>query len=307
MIERLLMQNLRRAQAFDRNLSDAAGIYTIADKFIDSVIYEPDAIKRSIAIQKMVTELTAHVKTEVLPQGESIGTRNAASVLGKIPSPVEPLSQRERQIAKITGEATQRTRGQIVEFATKDAANTLENRLVRFWLEPAEGGVKEKINTLKELETRMEDRRAGFETRLREFTEGKRADRPTEPDLDLMPELKLKVKKEVRVQARRTGTDAEIQTFRAAGHGVFAWVAVNGVDACPDCLFRAGVVLPIAQWEVHGRPGSGQTICGIHCFCMLVPEETLLRAPSLGSGRFGKPGPLTPADRAAFFNAHRFS
>ena len=51
----------------------------------------------------------------------------------------------------------------------------------------------------------------------------------------------------------------------------FTWVTVSGHRICSDCEERAGTVLPFSDWEAIGLPGSGWSLCGSYCYCILDP------------------------------------
>ena len=42
----------------------------------------------------------------------------------------------------------------------------------------------------------------------------------------------------------------------------FVWVTVSGHKICIDCAGREGIAMPFNQWESHGFPGSGWSVCG---------------------------------------------
>lgn len=48
------------------------------------------------------------------------------------------------------------------------------------------------------------------------------------------------------------------------------WIAISTVP-CPDCVARAGKILPYDRWVQLGLPGTGRTICMQSCKCQLVP------------------------------------
>ena len=53
---------------------------------------------------------------------------------------------------------------------------------------------------------------------------------------------------------------------------LFRWVNVEGNRVCGDCLGRAGDSDSWAGWESRGMPGSGWSVCGSSCYCVLVPD-----------------------------------
>ena len=55
--------------------------------------------------------------------------------------------------------------------------------------------------------------------------------------------------------------------------GLFRWVTVQGHKICDDCQEREGDVDTFEGWQSRGLPGSGWSICGGRCYCILVPED----------------------------------
>ncbi len=308
MIERLVISNLRRAQAFDANLRSANTLQTIAAKFVEAILYNPDPTHRVSTINRLKDELIEHVTTEVFPQAQRIGTTNARDILNKLPPPRNPLTPREIQLSLFEGKTRVEQRLRIIRSTIDASGSTLDARLTRFWLEPAEGGAKQKVERLREIHNRLDGKRKTYETNIKKFNAGEIKSRPASPKLDFMPAFTDEVKKETRTQARRAGTDAETAIFKNQGHKNFVWVTVNGSVACPDCHKRQNVLLTMPEWERVGRPGSGLTICGDSCFCMLLPEGVTTVSPSLlNRVNTREPGPLTNDTLLQFLNSHRIS
>ena len=55
----------------------------------------------------------------------------------------------------------------------------------------------------------------------------------------------------------------------------FTWVTVSGHRICIDCELRAGTILPFSDWESIGLPGSGWSVCGSYCYCVLDPTGSV--------------------------------
>ena len=55
----------------------------------------------------------------------------------------------------------------------------------------------------------------------------------------------------------------------------FTWVTVAGHRICSDCEERAGTTLPFSDWEAIGLPGSGWSLCGSFCYCILDPTGSV--------------------------------
>lgn len=304
-IETLIISNLRRAQALDTSLREASGLERIAQLFVDQIMFQPNAAKRSAAIIEVQKRLIEHAVSEVLPQAERIGTKNAADIIAKTPKPVDLLSETKRRAVLFEGKIRAEERVQQVKLSVKEQADKLDTRLTRYYLQPAEGTAKEKVERLRDIHKRLEERRKTFEANKKKFNAGEIKTRPSKPNLDFMSELTAEVKADVKTQARRAATDAEIAMFRARGHSKLGWTVPNGHSACPDCQVRAGVVLTIEDWERYGRPGSGMTICEDACFCMLIPAETFKRAPGLKFTFRGVKTVLTTPAQRAVFDANR--
>ena len=54
---------------------------------------------------------------------------------------------------------------------------------------------------------------------------------------------------------------------------LFRWVTVQGHKICDDCQGREGDVDTFDGWQSRGLPGSGWSICGGSCYCILVPDN----------------------------------
>lgn len=88
--------------------------------------------------------------------------------------------------------------------------------------------------------------------------------------------LENKVQGAARDAVRREAQRAELASFRQAGYQTYTWVAVNGSEACPDCVSLHGDTRGFAQW--HGnQPGDGHTVCDSSCVCELVPNELIVK------------------------------
>ena len=51
----------------------------------------------------------------------------------------------------------------------------------------------------------------------------------------------------------------------------FMWVTVSGHRICQDCSGRGGEIKTFEEWESAGLPGSGWSVCGGYCYCVLDP------------------------------------
>lgn len=305
-IERVTQANLRRTQAFDAELRSAVNIDRIAAEFADALLYQKDAGKRKAKIDDLVKQIVGEADKVVLPQAEKIGRANAIDVLAKTPDPINLNDPNERAGALLRGRTRARQRLDIIRGSVDASGGTLNAALTRYWLEPSEGGDREKVARLREIHERLEVRRKTYEKALQDFNDGKIPRRPSPPNLDYLSEMTAESKKTIRQQARRAGTDAEVAVMQAKGYLKYIWVTPNGLSACPDCRNRQSVILTMAEWEAIGRPGSGRTVCEANCYCMLLPAESVASSPVLITRQHTTDrGPLTSADDLAVLNANR--
>lgn len=309
MPEKIIIANLRRVQSFDAGLKSTNRIDVIASDFAEAILFQRNARKRNKTIDQLVGELVNEARDNILPQGEKIGTQNAIDMLSKTPAAkgIDLADARERGAALLRGKLKAKQRVAIVKESVQANGSELNASLTRYWLEPSEGSdTRAKLKRLRDIHEAQEKKRKEWETDLRDFHNGERKSRPAAPKLDYMAEMTSQSKKDIRVQARRAGTDAETAAFVGRGHKYLVWIAPNGIVACPDCINRKNVVLTLEEWEAVGRPGSGRTVCDVHCFCMLIPKETVSVAPNLITARETKErGPLTDAATLAYLNRNR--
>jgi hypothetical protein len=304
---KIVAANLRRAQAFNQKLRTQSEVDKAADQYADTILFERNASRRQTKIAKLVDKVSAAAKSTVMPQAHKIGTDNALDLIKATPAPpFDITNEQARKTAIFNGRIRFKRRLEIIRQSVAAQGAKLDARLARYWLEPAEGSAKDKVQRLRTIHKQLEQRRKQWEKDMRDFDAGILKKRPKQPDLDFLSEFVAEAKKEIRTQARRTGTDAEISLFQARGHKYFVWITPNGHNACPDCQKRQNVKLTIELWEQLGRPGSGLTICKENCYCMLIPEEAISKAPYLLTKLvIGGSGVLTTPEQMAIFNRHR--
>jgi len=109
-----------------------------------------------------------------------------------------------------------------------------------------------------------------------------------------------------RDAARRARSQEQIGVLRQdfpRPNDMWQWITVS-TKPCPDCSLRAGKVLSWAEWEQIGTPGSGHTVCGSACKCLLQPIEIAERRfPTVKEFRFDpERGVLTTASEARKLN-----
>lgn len=304
---KIIAANLRRAQAFNQTLRTQSDVDKAADKYADTILFERNAGRRKTKIAKLIKTVSDKVKAVIMPQAQKIGTDNALDLIKATPAPpFDITNEQARKTAIFQGRIRFKKRLEIIRQSIEAQGVKLDARLGRYWLEPAEGSAKEKVERLRTIHKQLEQRRKQWEKEMRDYDAGKIKRRPAQPKLDFMSEFVAEAKKEIRAQARRTGTDAEIAVFQSRGHKYFVWITPNGHAACPDCQKRQNVKLTIDTWERLGRPGSGLTICGDNCYCMLIPEEAVAKAPYLLTKlQISGSGVLTTPEQMAVFNRNR--
>jgi hypothetical protein len=81
-----------------------------------------------------------------------------------------------------------------------------------------------------------------------------------------------KIKRIAIDSARRESQQRAVEEYRkiAIPGEKWEWILISS-KPCPDCIARAGVILPYQTWVSNGTPGAGRTICGSSCKCQLVP------------------------------------
>jgi hypothetical protein len=301
-VEKILLNNLADLQGFQSAVGKGTAIDRAIGKYLSAIMFNPNAAGRTAAIAQAQGEIVAYFSDSVQPAATRLGARGAQNIIKSLPRGVRggdlnDPAFRQRILFDLDARASDRLK--IVQALVNDKANTLDNRLAAYWLEPGLNP-DEKLANLRRIHTDMEERRRDYADRLNQFNSGEATRRPAAPRLDFVSRFNVEVKNDFMAQARRTGTDAETATFQAAGHKTFAWVTVNASEACPDCKKRQSVIGDVEFWEKMGKPGAGKTVCGHFCFCLLVPAETLVHHPALNKGLDTKGGGMTtPADAAA--------
>jgi hypothetical protein len=298
-VEKTLLTNLAINQAFDVALRTTPSADTLVASYLEQIMFQSVAAVRRAALDKLEPQLVDSFQSDIQPAARSVARANAQRVLSKLSPNTVPDLADETLRRRILHDLNLRDddRVKIVQTIVNDKANTLENRLTSYYLEPGATS-REKVEQLRTLHREMETRRIDYERDVVKFHKGEIPSPPRTPQLDYASKFTADVKQGFREQARRTGTDAETATFIAAGHEILAWVTVNAQDACPDCRTRQGVRGKIEFWDRVGRPGSGKTICKQACFCMLVPAASLDQNVGLRQSGLRVPAkPVgTPAD-----------
>lgn len=82
-----------------------------------------------------------------------------------------------------------------------------------------------------------------------------------------------------RVQTR-LAQDARFREMGYTDNALFTWVTVSGDGTCPDCSEMHGVTRKHGEFG-GTEPGTGWSVCGASCKCILVPEAYSVDNPSL--------------------------
>lgn len=96
----------------------------------------------------------------------------------------------------------------------------------------------------------------------------------------------------INLFAKSTGFGLDFITQEGVGTGredkktLYTWLTTSG-KPCPDCVPRHLQSKTYPEWERIGLPGSGFSVCGDSCMCVLVEEEYV-------PGNFGEPVEVPP-------------
>ena len=83
-------------------------------------------------------------------------------------------------------------------------------------------------------------------------------------------ELSNSIKSGINEGVNQSGRLGQAEQY-PPGEKNYSWVTVAGHKVCPDCDARTGEVRTWDEWVGEGLPGSGWSICGGHCYCVLDP------------------------------------
>ena len=282
-VSMVLADNVRQSVQFATVLKKSDRVASISARYAEQVMFNPDAASRAAAITNLQGEIITHFDQKVIPAATQLGRQNALSVVRSIGSPPLDINNTaDRQRILFAGQAKADDRLRIFQRLVNDKSNTLENRLGVYWLEPGRDS-ESKLEQLRRLHEQYERQREEYQARLDRFNQGE-GRRPNPPRLDFLSKFTKETTQAVYETGRRVGTDAETTEFQSRGFDRFTWITVNAGEACPDCRKRQGTTGTLAYFDEIGRPGSGATVCGAACFCLLVPAETVYHAPDLARG-----------------------
>ena len=85
-------------------------------------------------------------------------------------------------------------------------------------------------------------------------------------------ELRNTIKESIVEGINQTGRAGSFEAYEVEPDTLFTWVTVAGHKICEDCSPRGGQRLTLDEWEQIGMPGTGWSICGGHCYCVLDPS-----------------------------------
>ena len=85
-------------------------------------------------------------------------------------------------------------------------------------------------------------------------------------------EIRNTIKSSLVEGINQTGRAGSFQAYDANDQTMFTWVTVAGHKICQDCGPRGGEQQTLKEWESQGMPGSGWSVCGGHCYCILDPS-----------------------------------
>ncbi|HLL88969.1 MAG TPA: hypothetical protein VK324_06675 [Tepidisphaeraceae bacterium] len=304
-MELVLLSNLARTRVFDAGLKSGSMIDRLAARYLDTAMFNPRPRARAVAIAELEAAIVLHFEGNVEPAAQRTGVQNARTVIDAMPAADRAAALADpdvRRLILIDGPGRTSDRLRIVQALVNDRANTLVNRLTAYWLEPGLGE-RAKLQQLRQIHADMDAAQKRYGEQMAAHAKGEAA-RPRKPNLEYMPRFQADVKKDLREQARRRGAEAETAEFAARGLTRLTWVTVQASDACPDCRVLNGLTLDVKEWERKGRPGSGNTVCGQSCYCMLVPEAAANANQSLKVNGLVVPRPvLLPEDLAKLAGA----
>ena len=85
-------------------------------------------------------------------------------------------------------------------------------------------------------------------------------------------ELRNSIKESLVEGITQTGQAGSFQAYDPDEETIFVWVTVAGHKICADCAPRGGEQRKLREWENEGMPGTGWSVCGGHCYCILDPS-----------------------------------
>tara|TARA_S200002703_G_scaffold160073_1_gene176549 strand:- start:205 stop:1638 length:1434 start_codon:yes stop_codon:yes gene_type:complete len=85
-------------------------------------------------------------------------------------------------------------------------------------------------------------------------------------------EIRNAIKESLVEGINQTGRAAQYQAYDADDKTLFTWVTVAGHKICQECQWRSGHQATLKEWESAGMPGTGWSVCGGHCYCILDPS-----------------------------------
>jgi hypothetical protein len=84
-------------------------------------------------------------------------------------------------------------------------------------------------------------------------------------------EIRNTIKSSLVEGINQSGRAGSYEAYDVNDKTLFVWVTVAGHKICQDCAPRGGQPQTLKDWEGAGMPGSGWSVCGGHCYCILDP------------------------------------
>ena len=85
-------------------------------------------------------------------------------------------------------------------------------------------------------------------------------------------EIRNSIKESLVEGINQAGRAGQYQAYDADDKTMFTWVTVAGHKICQECNWRSGHQATMKEWEAAGMPGTGWSVCGGHCYCILDPS-----------------------------------
>jgi len=97
-------------------------------------------------------------------------------------------------------------------------------------------------------------------------------------------EIRNTIKSSLVEGINQSGRAGSYEAYEANDKTLFTWVTVAGHKICKDCDPYGGTQQTMSEWESIGMPGTGWSVCGGNCYCILDPS--------------GKISPVVEAERS---------
>ena len=318
---------IRIAVAIQRQVHDGhaykSRLHRLIARYVDEQLYQ----KPSYVQDRLRREILSEVQREMLPYARAIGAASAEPILEALGEEFARESLRASATrlmgryskANLVAFRTELARelgglnGQIeAAFARAYRDDVLRKQLIADLVKADRAEIEalgkaqqrtvaagsalqdaeERLATASRRQTR--DAARQVKEARKQWYRAKAGERATK---SFVARFETAVQGHVRDTLRREAYTAQEAAFKAKGlakpDSMMMWVAVNGSDACPQCMERGGLVLSERDWRARGKPGEGKTYCGDACMCQLVPSSYATGAAFVGENKLGVP-PVAP-------------